>query len=142
MIPRALLLLAALTAATTLACSKSVATADVGECFERPEDLGSIEDFDTVDCDEAHFGEVYETFDVEGDDFPGDEAIAQQSEERCLAAYETYVGIPYEESAFGYFSIKPSEESWNEADDREVICVLTALDGESELTGSKKGSNE
>ncbi|HEX8581586.1 MAG TPA: septum formation family protein [Acidimicrobiales bacterium] len=138
---RRLLLLAALVAATTLACSKSVATADVGECFERPDDLGSIEDFDTVDCDEAHFGEVYETFDIEGDDYPGDEAVSSEAEERCLSAFEGYVGIPYAESIYGYFSIKPSEESWNEADDHEVLCVLTSLD-ESELTGSKKGSNE
>jgi hypothetical protein len=138
---RAALLLAALVAVATVACSKEVATADVGDCFEQPDDIGAIGEFDTVDCDEAHFGEVYDKFDLEGDDFPGTEAVSQQAQEGCLASFEEYVGIPYEESIYQILPISPTEETWNEADDREVICVLTAID-QSELTGSKRGANE
>lgn len=141
MTTRAALLLAALVAATTLACSQDVATADVGECFERPEDTDSIADFDTVDCDEAHFGEVFHKFDIPGDDYPGDEAVGQQAEENCIAAFEEYVGVPFAESIYQIFPITPTEETWNEADDREVICVLTSAD-QSDLTGSKEGANE
>lgn len=138
---RAALLLAALLAVATVACTKEVASADVGDCFEEPENVGAIEDFETVDCDEPHFGEVYDTFDVEGDDYPGDEAVSQQAQDGCLTSFEEYVGIPYEESIYQIFPISPTEETWNEADDREVICVLTSLD-QSELTGSKRGANE
>jgi hypothetical protein len=138
---RAALLLLALVAVATAACSQDVPTAEVGECFEEPENIGAIDEFETVDCDEPHFGEVYDKFDIEGDDYPGDEAVEQQAQDGCLASFEEYVGIPYAESIYGYFPIRPNEETWNDADDREVICVLTSLD-QSELTGSKRGANE
>ena len=141
MTTRAALLLAAVLTVAALACTKEVATADVGECFERPENTGSISDFETVDCDEPHFGEVYHKFDISGDDFPGDEAVTQEAQDGCLPAFEDYVGIPYEESVYEIFPITPTRETWVEAGDREVICVLIAPD-QANIVGSKRGANE
>lgn len=141
MTTRALLVIAALLAGVTLACSQDVATADVGACFEEPEDTSEIGEFDTVECEEPHFGEVYYKFDIAGDEYPGEEGVSQEVQDGCLPAFEDYVGIPYEESVYEIFPITPTEETWNDADDREVICVLTAPD-QSDITGSKEGSNE
>ncbi len=138
---RALLLLAALVSALALGCSKEVATADVGDCFERPSDTSAIGDFDTVNCDEPHFGEVYFKFDIADGDYPGNEAVTQQANDRCISEFETYVGVTFADSIYGIFPVTPTEETWNDADDREVICVLTALD-QTDIEGSKKGANE
>jgi hypothetical protein len=115
------------------ACSQDpeVPTAEVGDCIES---VGSVvSELPTVDCDEPHEVQVVGLFEHEGDDFPGDEVISQEAFDECLELFENFVGAPFEETSLSVLPITPTEESWNEADDRESICVTSRDDG-AELT--------
>jgi hypothetical protein len=124
------------------ACGSDVAANDVevGQCTNQ--DLtGSVGEIDTVDCEESHTAEVFALFDLEGDDFPGAEEVTTLAIEGCTGdRFEAYVGLPYQESEIFSEPLAPSEETWNEADDRTVICFAVASDG-SASEGSVKDAN-
>lgn len=124
------------------ACSKEVAANDleVGDCVEDAATLNSA-DVESVNCDESHEFELIGKFDVDGDDYPGDSELQATGAERCQGdIFEEYVGVPYAESAEVYASaVTPSEETWNEADDRTILCVAHTQD-QSSTTGSVENS--
>lgn len=112
-----------------------------GDCINFPDADDLVDAFDAVACDEPHDGEIYELFDIEGfDDFPGDAAVSTEGSDGCLTAFETFVGIDYNSSIFFFTFFSPTEDTWNELDDREVICVLTPAEGEPQLVGSAEGT--
>jgi hypothetical protein len=114
---------------------------DVGTCFNDAGDEGAFDytELAVVDCDEAHDNEVYHLFDAPGSaTYPGDQQIAEVTQQGCLAAFEPYVGKPYTESVFAILPIPPSATSW-EGGDREVVCALYDT-GRRELTGSARGA--
>ena len=129
-------LLAVVCAAVLLAaCSKTVAAqADPGDCIEELES-GSVEELEKVDCDESHVAEVFAVLDLDDGDFPGTDEVTSLAAEACLDEFEDYVGVAYNDSEYEIFPIAPSEESWNDAEDREVICLAGNPD-QSELEGS------
>ena len=116
---------------------------EAGDCFDVPES-GNITDVDGIDCDEPHDNEVFATFDVAGGPnapFPGSAAISAQAQARCTGALFTdYVGVPFQQSVFNATSINPTQQTWEELDDREVICVATSADGQP-LTSSVRDAN-
>ena len=115
------------------ACSQDpeVPTAEVGDCIET---VGVVvSELPTVDCDEPHEVQVVGLVEHDGDDFPGDEVISQEAFAECRELFENFVGAPFEETSLSVLPITPTEESWNEADDRESICVANRDDGQ-ELT--------
>jgi hypothetical protein len=61
------------------------------------------------------------------------------SEDLCITQFEGYVGLDYQSSALAVFPIFPTEESWNDDEDREIICALYNSDL-SKLTGSMEGA--
>ena len=111
----------------------------VGDCFD---DTGfgedEISEVPGVPCADPHDNEVYALFDVSGE-WPGDERIEQLAYEGCYERFEATIGKSYEDSMIDYTVIYPSEGSWNEQDDREVICVGYHMEYEK-LTGSIMGS--
>lgn len=117
-------------AAAGVACSDSVPTAEEGACIEELSLIGDISELPTVDCDEDHAAQVVGLFDHEGgDDFPGDDEIEEEANERCQELFEDFVGAPVQETSLSFGAINPTEDTWEQADDRETICVATALDG-------------
>ncbi len=122
------------------ACSSTPANDfEAGECTN--DDLsGSIDDIGTVSCDDPHTAEAFVQFDIDGDDFPGADEISTQAQEGCTGdRFESYVGVPAQESIYVVSSINPSEQSWD-AGDRTVICVITGTSDGSALDGSAKDS--
>lgn len=109
----------------------------VGDCLN---DTSSEEvaEVPIVDCADEHDFEVYAEFEVAGDEFPGVEAIRAEADETCLAEFEAFAGIPYEESMLGYTSFTPTEESWTQGDDRLVSCIIGDPSGKT--TGSLAGA--
>jgi len=124
------------------ACSKEVAANDleVGDCVEDEDTLNSA-DVEAIDCDEDHVFELIGKFDVDDGDYPGASELSAQGQERCTGdIFTEYVGVPYAESAEVYASsVPPSEETWNEADDRTILCVAHTQDL-SPTTGSVENS--
>ena len=79
-------------------------------------------------------------FDMPDGDFPGAEAISAEAQEQCTGSnFEDYVGLDYASSEIVVQPVTPTEETWNEADDREVLCFGANLDG-SDLNETIQGS--
>jgi hypothetical protein len=122
------------------ACSSEVFSLEVGECFQ---DVAAgeteVENVETVDCDEPHDNEVFHTFELEGDEFPDDATLLGAIEDECLdPVFEDYFGAPYETSEIEVLPITPTPESWEQADDREVVCA--GFIPEEQVEGSLQGS--
>ncbi|MGH8925819.1 MAG: septum formation family protein [Acidimicrobiia bacterium] len=122
------------------ACGQqSVFSLAVGTCFDDQAD-GEISSVPEVDCSEPHDNEVFALIDyTETDTYPGTDQMSEISEDLCVAQFEGYVGLDYQSSALEVFPIYPTEESWTDEDDREIICALYNVDL-SKLTGSMEGA--
>jgi hypothetical protein len=112
----------------------------VGDCLLAQE-ATTITEVPAVPCDQEHDEEVYFLFDMEGSDFPGDDAITAAAMEKCEAEFATYIGLDSETSIYGWYPITPTTESWEQGGDREVDCVAYA-DDLAKITGSLKGINQ
>lgn len=140
---RTRLTIAALAVALTgAACSGDTSVFDlqVGDCFDDdPAATDEVASVATVDCAEPHDNEIFFEFSLAGGTFPGEDAIMGEAADRCIPAFDAFVGKSYYESDLDIFPITPTAASWEEGD-RVVYCVLYALDL-SKLTGSMRGAN-
>ncbi len=117
----------------------------VGDCFNAGEFTTSeeveVSDVDGVPCDEPHSFEVYAVADYEGGSFPATDSQFQVAfAEVCIPPFESYVGIPYENSVLWASAITPTEEGWNDGD-REFICHLHEGADATPLSESQRGAN-
>ncbi len=118
---------------------------ELGDCIQDPtagadpNEVAEVQSIEAVPCDEPHDGEVYHVFDMPDGDYPGDEAVLAAVEEGCVAAFADFVGKPYEESSLDYLSLQPTQETWEQMDDREVVCIVADPSGEKKI-GSLRGA--
>lgn len=116
---------------------------DTGEpvCLLVTDDLPpEVERLPIIDCEIAHTHEIYATVDYEEQSvFPGVEVLGEFAQVACLEAFEPFVGTSAFDSSLSYTWLVPTLGSWNDRDDREVLCVLASRDG-SELRGSMQDS--
>ncbi|HLT68318.1 MAG TPA: septum formation family protein [Microbacterium sp.] len=127
----------------TEAGTDSVFDIQVGDCMAEPEG-DQVYDVDVVPCTEEHDYEFYYAYDLDlGDEFPTDETLSADADQKCYDAFTDFVGIPFEESAALYYSYySPSPESWADGD-REIQCLVYEGDDTGTavpITGSLKGS--
>jgi hypothetical protein len=121
----------------------SVFDLERGDCFSATGD--QVETVTVVDCERPHLYEVFGVFDHEaGDDdpYPGDDAILEYADDACQPLFEAFVGSDYQSSIYWITSVTPSDETWNEADDREIVCALKLGETATETTGSAEGTAE
>jgi len=104
----------------------------VGDCAG---DLttGELTELDVVPCADPHVSEAFASSDLDEGGYPGTEAIDAQAEEDCTAAFETFIGLPYQESELFATWLTPTEESWEQGD-REILCFV--YDEDADTTGS------
>ncbi len=104
---------AVIAASLAAACGgTSVSDLEVGDCIRDAIPMGEVKTVQLVDCSEQHYARVLALFDVEeveDSEFPGLEELNSMAQERC----------PPETTN----TMLPTERSWNEAGDREVICL-------------------
>ncbi|MFD1716368.1 septum formation family protein [Georgenia deserti] len=117
----------------------NVMSLEPGDCLNADDLEGNeISDVEVLECSEEHTAEIFAQVEHEGDEFPGNEALQSEAQETCDAEFENYVGVPYAESEFHYTALMPSEDSWNDADDRTSLCILTV---DEPVTESLEGAN-
>src|SRR5699024_8235941 len=115
----------------------SVLALEVGDCANQSDLPGEeIETVKAVEYTEEHDAEIFAEHVFSGDDYPGVDAVRAESEETCLQEVESFIGLPYEESALPFTMLYPSEQSWDEADDRTTLCIVVS---DEPLTESLKG---
>lgn len=112
---------------------------EVGDClpFVDYEETGQIYELPVVPCEQPHTDEVYFIFEVDDEEFPGEDALGDAAWDGCAAHFDTYVGIAYEDSVLDFYSYQPTETSWARADDRTVQCILFSYD---DVTGTLEGA--
>lgn len=107
----------------------------VGDCMmEAPS--GLLEDIDVVPCSEPHDQEVFYEITMDDGEY-SEEAIDAASQECIGDAYTTFAGAPYDNS-LGVYPITPTQQTWDELNDRVVQCVVT--DPAGQTTGSLEGT--
>lgn len=114
-----------------------------GDCLSPPEEVqAGIEQVRVVPCAEPHTQEVFATIEYElpedDDDFPGDDEIDAFAQGACLDPFTDYVGVDYIDSSLFITYLLPTVRSWNEENDREIVCIAQTT-GE-QLQGSVEGS--
>ena len=115
-----------------------VFTIKVGDCLnDATVQDEEVDHLPLVPCDQPHDTEVVASVLLDDGDFPGDDAVTAAAEDKCLAAFEQYVGISYDDSALEYSYYSPTEGSWTSGD-REILC--TVYDPNGKITGSLKGA--
>jgi hypothetical protein len=98
----------------------------IGDCLLEPE----TEEFDTyidLPCDEPHDLEVFHVVDHpagEDEPYPGVDAMAEQADEVCVAAFADFVGLPWQDSTLDTYHIYPVEQGWDLLGDREIVCAV------------------
>lgn len=111
-----------------------------GDCLQN---LGSnstnfvSEDIPVVPCSEPHVFEVFGVTNSTAATFNAT-AIDTETNQYCLAAFLSYVGIDFDNSTLGVTTLFPTQSSWDQGD-REITCLLKNAT-ETTVTGSYKGS--
>lgn len=106
---------------------------EVGDCFAfglgDATGSGDVEDVDLQSCDDEHDNETYLVFDATESSWPGKEALWDDADKGCYAEFESFVGIPWDDSVADFGYLTPTEQSWSEGD-REVLCYAF-IDGDT-----------
>ncbi|GAA1327228.1 septum formation family protein [Leucobacter albus] len=123
--------------AITEQAQAGVAEIAVGDCMDSTSDE-VVFDVPVVPCDQAHDEEIFGEFDLAGSEFPEASALETESNDRCIALFNEFVGFDYFESELDFYTLTPTEEGWNQFNDRTVNCVI--VDPAGKVTGSLKGA--
>jgi hypothetical protein len=113
----------------------------VGDCFTLDRH-SSIEKISAIPCELPHGSEIYAVVENPAPSdapYPGVEAVRAYANPTCEAAYESFVGVPYDASSKLWISILTPEEPYWVIGVRMSWCSLQARDGE-QTAGSARGS--
>jgi hypothetical protein len=137
-----LVALAVLAGVLLAACSGNVFDLAIGDCFDDGDMvIGGVEeigDVPMVECSEPHDNEVYAVVTVDGDEFPGEQAIQNTADDMCLEAFDGFVGLDYQTSILDFGWLVPTADTWA-AGDRVVACFIYRMDLEK-VTGTLQGT--
>ncbi|MBV9513688.1 MAG: septum formation family protein [Mycobacteriaceae bacterium] len=118
--------------------NRTVLATDVqlGDCIETtPADMASVRTLPKVSCDKPHEGEVFALIPVSGDTFPGQDALRDEYEKKCVSELDNYSSKAASDSAYQIFVLYPTQETWDQGD-RRVACLTITQD---KRTGSVRG---
>ena len=108
----------------------------VGDCFDDPTGVTTVEEVQHHPCNEAHTSEVVFVGDMPGEDetYPVTTVFDDFVGASCLPAWEAYTGKDYETDeilGLGYYY--PQPEGWS-GGDRQIICYVYRLDNATMTT--------
>jgi hypothetical protein len=115
-----------------------VFTLSVGDCLNDTGSTDEVFDVPVVPCSDPHDYEVYYDYTLPSGEYPGEEAVFAAAEADCPAQFESFVGLPYDESTLIFSYYVPTAESWAGQGDRVVSCLIG--DGAGQVTGTLAGS--
>jgi hypothetical protein len=104
----------------------------VGDCANDPnlvslgpEETAETYELEAVPCRLPHDLEAFHDYELPDGDYPGEDAIFREAEQRCVQAARKFLGGPKGARRLGITSYVPRETSWRLYDDRKVLCVIT-----------------
>jgi hypothetical protein len=131
----------------TRAARIDVFALSVGDCLPAVEEPGDYTQVDVVPCADPHHDEVFFEFALTTENLPTEEELVTQIEAECVPAFADFVGVDYFESILALRWVSPTQETWDQANDRMVQCIVYEPDPEDttgmaalDVTGSLKGA--
>lgn len=117
-----------------------------GECFQAPTKVqAQLSSLQRVTCSKPHTQESYAIVPYAASSaaaaasaYPGADALSAFAQGACAQHFTGYVGVDYLDSKLFFTYLMPSARSWEQDDDRAVICFVTTTG--APLTSSVKGS--
>ena len=123
------------TEATTI----SVFKLQTGDCFDRASmGTGEVNTVKVIPCDEPHDSEIFAEKTLTGATYPGSEAVQEEADEFCYGEFEPFVGIAYDDSLHYFYSLTPTQGSWDQDNDRLLQCII--ISNEGDISHSLKGA--
>jgi hypothetical protein len=128
--------------------SESVFAVKPGQCFVAPSNVkAELSNLTRTPCTKPHTQESYasvtyqaSTAGATSSAFPGNDVLSTFAQGACAQQYSTYVGVDYLDSKLFFTYLLPSPRSWEQDDDRKILCFVTTTG--AKLTSSVKGSKE
>lgn len=113
---------------------------EAGDCFDDTAmGINEVTEVTEVPCLLPHDNEVYALFELTPGAFPGDEEVEASATLGCYERFSEAIGKSYEESELDFLAMHPTEASWTQISDREVVCLAYHMEYQK-LTGSVLGS--
>lgn len=109
-----------------------------GDCLGDYSTDTDVQEVDIIPCDQDHAQEVLLITEITGDELPSEDEVQEQVRAECVPAFEEFVGISFDESALDINFLSPSQESWDEQDDRDIVCTI--YDPSGSVSGSFEGT--
>lgn len=113
----------------------------IGDCIEDPGD-GIITDVESIDCSKPHDYEVFALVTARGGrdaPYPGEDELFFEIGDLCVGRWQSFIGLPYADSVYYLNAIFPTQESWDDENDRSATCLAYAVDSADNIipvTGS------
>lgn len=106
----------------------------VGDCFDfdgegTEDEIQLVETVTGKNCALAHDYEVFLLHEITETSYPSEFRLDRLFEDVCLSEFEAYVGSQWEVSEVWADMMWPSEEGWNDDNDRTLTCFLFELEG-------------
>jgi Septum formation len=95
-----------------------------GDCFDLPKADSEVYDVSGVPCADPHDAEVFGTFDIGGEEFPGQQSVIRDAGRGCKSRFADFIGMSYGKSELDMQYLYPTEQSWTTQEDREVVCAV------------------
>ena len=103
-----------------------------GDCVNIPDPAGSgdvdLLDLQGVPCSEEHNAQTVALLPLDGDEFPGDQSIDDQSRQPCLEAVSALPAVRTGNTKYRPYRLAPTESLWDEDGGREALCFVTRAD--------------
>lgn len=135
----------------------SVFSVKPGQCFTAPKSVkAQLSSLSRTTCSKPHTQEAYAIVPYTSapaakqtssgsaarpslaSNYPGEAVLNTFAQGACAQRYRSYVGVDYLDSSLFFTFLLPSARSWEQSDDRSVICFVTTTGGR--LKQSVKGS--
>jgi Septum formation len=92
-----------------------------GDCVNGVKEGARVISLTAVPCAEPHEGEVFAKFELPAGPFPGDSAVAQQSNDGCFDRLAPYAARAVDDQDLQVFYYAPERRSWSQG--RGVLCL-------------------
>ena len=85
-------------------------------------------------------GEILSAETMTNSSYPGVTATVAQAEQSCLAAFQRISGVDFfADPTWDMTFLYPTQESWDRANDRDILCVVTPLNGQPTTLAFPRG---
>ncbi|WP_017570033.1 septum formation family protein [Nocardiopsis halotolerans] len=118
----------------------------VGDCFIEAQ-MGTsmseeVSEIPLVDCAQEHDSEIFYSHEMADGEYPGDEAVSTEAQEVCRGEnFVNFIGVTYAESEIFAYFLTPTQEGWEQMNDREILCYVTTSETGDMVTGTLAGAN-